>query len=111
MAHALQAEAPGAHHEAIDPTGPMPSVAHSLFIPDRSPAQQPSLALQAGTLQVETRTSRWVKQTPVPAAGVPALDGPTQAFQDAVPGEHHQAMDPTGPMPSVAILYSFQTDP
>ena len=53
------------------------SVDHSLFIPDTSPAHQPSLALQAGTLQVETWTSRRVKQTPVPAAGVPDLDGPS----------------------------------
>ena len=83
MAHALQAEAPGAHHEAIDPTGPMPSVAHSLFIPDTSPAQQPSLALQAAFFCF---IGRYVsgrnlditagQQTPAPAAGDPAQDGP-----------------------------------
>ena len=38
MTQAPRAAVPGTHHEAMDPTGPMPSVIHPLFVPDRPPA-------------------------------------------------------------------------
>ena len=75
-----QANVPGAHHGAMDPTGYGP---HLL-------PQQPSSVLQADNFQIGTWTSQRVKQTPAPAAGVPALVGPSPP------------MDLTGPMPSVA---------
>ena len=34
MAQALQVNVSGAHHKALDTTGPMPSVAHSLVVPN-----------------------------------------------------------------------------
>ena len=82
MAQAFQTDVPGAHNEAMDPTGPMPSVIHPLFVPDRPPVPDipPATAaffcfigryLSGRNLDITAG-----QQTPAPAAGVPAQDGP-----------------------------------
>ena len=101
MAQALQADVPGAHHEAMDLTGPMPSVAHSLFIPDTSPATAAFFCFAGRYFQVGIWTSQPVSRHLFQQQeSQPSM---AQAFQAAVPGAHHEAMDPTGPMPSVAL--------
>ena len=76
MAQACQADVPEAHLEALDPTGPMPSVAHSFFVPDRPPATAAFFLLQAGILSGRSSDIPGDQQTHVPAAGVPDFDGP-----------------------------------
>ena len=58
MAQALQAHVSGVHHKAIDTTGPMSSVDHSLFVPDRPPAT----AAFSACRQVFFQEGTWASQ-------------------------------------------------
>ena len=89
----------GARHKAMDPTGPMPSVAHSLFVPDRPLATTAFFCFAGTHFQIGAWTSKPVNRHLFQQQE--SQSSMAQAFRADVRGAHHEAMDPTGPMPSV----------